>query len=53
MQERVRHLGWQETEIIDEDLGRSAAGTTSALPHYALITRLPASTLTDAGQKAG
>jgi DNA invertase Pin-like site-specific DNA recombinase len=27
MQERLRQLGWREIEIIDEDLGRSAAGT--------------------------
>jgi len=25
MQERVRALGWREVEVIDEDLGRSAA----------------------------
>jgi len=28
MQEHLRRLGWHEIEIIDEDLGRSAAGTT-------------------------
>jgi len=27
MQDRLRQLGWQEIEVIDEDLGRSAAGT--------------------------
>ncbi len=27
MQSRLRELGWTEIEIIDEDLGRSAAGT--------------------------
>jgi len=27
MQTRLRDLGWTEIEIIDEDLGRSAAGT--------------------------
>jgi len=26
MQERLRLLGWQEIEVVDEDLGRSAAG---------------------------
>ena len=26
MQQRLRSLGWQEIEVIDEDLGRSAAG---------------------------
>jgi len=28
MQQRLRSLGWQEIEVIDEDLGRSAAGGT-------------------------
>ncbi len=27
MQQRLRDLGWREIEVIDEDLGRSAAGT--------------------------
>jgi DNA invertase Pin-like site-specific DNA recombinase len=27
MQERLRQLGWHEIEVVDEDLGRSAAGT--------------------------
>ena len=27
MQSRLRDLGWTEIEIIDEDLGRSAAGS--------------------------
>ena len=26
MQDRLHHLGWQEIEVVDEDLGRSAAG---------------------------
>ena len=26
MQERLRELGWTEIEVVDEDLGRSAAG---------------------------
>src|ERR1700694_3425255 len=29
MQEQLRSLGWTQVEIIDEDLGRSAAGTTT------------------------
>ena len=29
MLEHLRRLGWQEIEVIDEDLGRSAAGTTT------------------------
>jgi DNA invertase Pin-like site-specific DNA recombinase len=28
MEARVRELGWGEVELVDEDLGRSAAGTT-------------------------
>jgi DNA invertase Pin-like site-specific DNA recombinase len=27
MEERLRHLGWREIEVVDDDLGRSAAGT--------------------------
>src|SRR5271167_1263007 len=27
MQERLQQLGWHEIEVVDEDLGRSAAGT--------------------------
>ena len=26
MEDRLHHLGWQEIEVVDEDLGRSAAG---------------------------
>lgn len=26
MQDRLRHLGWREIEVVDDDLGRSAAG---------------------------
>jgi DNA invertase Pin-like site-specific DNA recombinase len=26
MQDRLHHLGWQEVDVVDEDLGRSAAG---------------------------
>lgn len=29
MQERLRELGWHEIEVVDEDLGRSAAGTVT------------------------
>src|SRR5205809_5932370 len=29
MQERLRTLGWREIEVIDEDLGCSAAGTVT------------------------
>jgi DNA invertase Pin-like site-specific DNA recombinase len=29
MEARLRHLGWREIEVIDEDLGRSAAGSVT------------------------
>lgn len=29
MQTRLRNLGWQEIEIVDDDLGRSASGTVT------------------------
>lgn len=29
MQERLQELGWREIEVVDEDLGRSAAGTVT------------------------
>lgn len=29
MHERLRHLGWREIEVIDEDLGRPAYGTVA------------------------
>jgi DNA invertase Pin-like site-specific DNA recombinase len=29
MEKHLRHLGWGEIEVIDDDLGRSAAGTVS------------------------
>jgi DNA invertase Pin-like site-specific DNA recombinase len=29
MRERLRHLGWCEIEVVDEDLGRPAAGTVT------------------------
>jgi DNA invertase Pin-like site-specific DNA recombinase len=29
MQQRLRYLGWREIDIVDDDLGRSAAGTVT------------------------
>ena len=29
MQQRLRQLGWLEIDIVDDDLGRSAAGTVT------------------------
>lgn len=31
MEERLRHLGWHEIEVVDEDLGRSAAGAVTRI----------------------
>jgi DNA invertase Pin-like site-specific DNA recombinase len=29
MQDHLQQLGWREIEVVDEDLGRSAAGTVT------------------------
>src|SRR5256885_5872222 len=29
MQDRLHQLGWREVDVVDEDLGRSAAGTVT------------------------
>ena len=29
VQKRLQQLGWREIEVVDEDLGRSAAGTVT------------------------
>ena len=29
MEERLRLLGWRDSEVVDEDLGRSASGTVT------------------------
>src|SRR5262249_11536891 len=29
MKERLEHLGWQEIEVIDDDLGYTASGTVT------------------------
>jgi DNA invertase Pin-like site-specific DNA recombinase len=29
MRERLQHLGWREIDVVDDDLGRSAAGTVT------------------------
>src|SRR5215468_10958993 len=44
IEQRLRTLGWREVEVIDEDLGRSAAGT---------MTRSGFVTSTIAGGTAG
>jgi len=40
MQERLRSLGWREIEVIDEDLGRSAGGTTDRPGFQRLIAEV-------------
>ena len=29
MRDRLQHLGWREIDVVDDDLGRSAAGTVT------------------------
>ena len=29
MQDRLQHLGWRDIDVVDDDLGRSAAGTVA------------------------
>ena len=38
MQERLRLLGWKEIEVIDEDLGCSAAGTVTRSGFERMVT---------------
>jgi len=40
MQERLRQLGWREIEVINEDLGRSAAGTVLRAGFERLVTEV-------------
>lgn len=40
MQERLQELGWTEIEIIDEDLGRSAAGATARAGFERLVAEV-------------
>ncbi len=40
MQQRLRHLGWQEIEVIDEDLGRSAAGGTQRIGFERMVAEV-------------
>lgn len=40
MQEHLRRLGWQEIEIIDEDLGRSAAGTATRVGFERMVAQV-------------
>ena len=40
MQSRIRDLGWTEIEIIDEDLGRSAAGSEARSGFERMVTEV-------------
>jgi DNA invertase Pin-like site-specific DNA recombinase len=40
MQEQLRSLGWQDIEIIDEDLGRSAAGSVTRTGFERMVSQV-------------
>ena len=40
METRVKHLGWTHVEVIDEDLGKSASGSTIRLGFERLIAEV-------------
>jgi DNA invertase Pin-like site-specific DNA recombinase len=40
MDQRLRTLGWRDIEVIDEDLGRSAAGTTIRSGFERMVTQV-------------
>ncbi len=40
MEDRLRQLGWSEIEVIDEDLGRSAAGTVQRAGFERLVSQV-------------
>jgi DNA invertase Pin-like site-specific DNA recombinase len=40
MKDRLRQLGWSEVEVIDEDLGRSAAGTVHRAGFERLVSQV-------------
>ena len=40
MQRRLGELGWNEIEVIDEDLGRSAAGTVQRAGFERLVAEV-------------
>ncbi len=40
MEQRLRTLGWREVEVIDEDLGRSAAGTMTRSGFERMVTQV-------------
>jgi DNA invertase Pin-like site-specific DNA recombinase len=40
MQQRLAELGWQQIEVLDEDLGRSAAGTVTRAGFERLVAEV-------------
>jgi DNA invertase Pin-like site-specific DNA recombinase len=40
MQDRLQQLGWREIEVVDEDLGRSAAGTVTRAGFERLVAQV-------------
>jgi len=40
MKDRLRELGWSQVEIIDDDLGRTASGTTQRPGFERMVTRV-------------
>jgi hypothetical protein len=40
MQERLRHLGWCEIEVADEDFDRPAAGTMARIGFERMVAEV-------------
>ena len=40
MADRLRHLGWRDVELVDEDLGKSAAGTVERTGFQRLVSEV-------------
>src|SRR2546425_8311993 len=40
MQDRLQHLGWREIEVVDEDLGRSAAGMVTRVGFERMVAEV-------------
>jgi DNA invertase Pin-like site-specific DNA recombinase len=40
MQEHLQQLGWREIEVVDEDLGRSAAGTVTRVGFERMVAEV-------------
>jgi DNA invertase Pin-like site-specific DNA recombinase len=40
MQDRLHHLGWREIEVVDEDLGRSAAGMVTRVGFERMVAEV-------------